>query len=110
MEHTDYTNLVGILVGKILRNSPPLAFYLYFFPPSGRHARVSELPEFKTITAAATNLVDTFAPAVQQVWANRGTPAWYYIQLAPGHSPKQIGFYALPWSVYKTWRRVRWAW
>lgn len=97
------TDLVGILVGSIMENTPPLAFYLYATPNQRSHVRVHELQQFSNQHQAAASLARAFAPGLRDVWFNAFHPCWYYLQFAPAFGPSRLQVFGLPWSVYHDW-------
>lgn len=105
MPPSQSTDLVGILVGAILRDAPPLIFYLHQKGPVSRHTRVRECSKCSSPTATVKTLVQQYKPAVRDVWSNRFYPVWWYVQLAEDAVPDRLRLFGLPWAVYHDWRK-----
>jgi hypothetical protein len=97
------TDLVGILVGAIIRDAPPLIFYLYQTGDVSRHTRVTECQKCTDPATTVRTLVQTYKAAVAAVWTNRYFPVWWYVQLTDDALPDRLRLFGLPWSVYYDW-------
>lgn len=107
MKRDNRTDLVGILVGGIMRDCPPLVFYLYSDGPVKRHTRVRECKKCAAAEETVKMLTQTYHPAVVDVWSNRFYPCWYFVQLKKDFGPDRLRVFGLPWTVYQLWRTER---
>lgn len=99
------TDLVGILVGEIMRDAKPLIFYLYDDGGGKHHTRVSESP-FKGDKAAALAVIaQSFESVIVDIWTNFSYPCWHFVQMKRGQGPARLMDFGLPWSVYFGWRK-----
>jgi len=104
VEETQRGNLVGCLVGRILKRAHPLVILLYDDGHGRYHTRTKECTTEDDEWDALITAIDAFAPAIECVWKNEMAPSWYYIQFAGGLSPAALSLFAVPWSANTNWR------
>jgi len=103
-EKTQRGNLVGCLVGRILKRAHPLVIMLYDDGNHHYHTRTAEYHGDGDEWDALITTIDTFAPAIECVWKNDMVTPWYYIQFSAGLSPSALFLFSVPWSSLAGWQ------
>jgi len=104
VEETQRGNLVGCLVGRILKRAHPLVIMLYDDGNHHYHTRTTECTTEDDEWDALITTIDTFAPAIECVWKNDMVTPWYYIQFSAGLSPSALFLFSVPWSSLAGWQ------
>lgn len=103
MQHLNYADLVGYLVGSIMPRSNSLLIAIYA-QADGRHTT--------SVTSGRSNrsnynnvrrLAKTYKPVLINVWVNDAIPGWYYLQFDEKHPPVMLYGWDLPRQVYGPW-------
>jgi len=100
MEALPDIKLVGIVVGKILLNLPPLVYSLYIDPKGKHYCSTREWTSNDHCTDVALSLVCQNAASVMARYTNAYNPRWHYIQFSVGYGPNVLRAWDLPISVY----------
>lgn len=103
MEHLEYLDLVGVLVGSIMANCHPLQIAI-FAQPGGRHTtQVGVADDTDDAYYAAQEITKRFQEAVVGVWYNDSTPGWYYVQFDAKHPPSELYNWDVPIAANGVW-------
>jgi len=100
MEPLPDIKLVGLVIGKIILNAPPLVYSLYITPDGKHYRSTREWKNHDHSTDVALSLVCQNDTAVLARFTNSYIPRWHYLQFSPRYGPRQLKDWDLPIAVY----------
>ncbi len=107
MQHKEYGELVGILVGTIMKGAKPLLIALYIEKGGAYHTRGIEDEGKRDVDDVARRLAKTYSAVLKHVWHTSANPRWYFLQFKSRWTPNCLGLFGLPWVVYERWERIQ---
>lgn len=98
--------LVGIVIGKILVNAPPLVYSLYISPGRQHYQSTVEWKQHDRCTDVALSLVCQNDAAVKARFTNGYIPCWHFLQFDCAYGPHQLKAWDLPIALYsEPWQK-----
>lgn len=99
--------LVGIIVGNIASNSPPLVYCLHCNERQDWSTEIITFSQYDTSLQIVKVLQQTLGQSIIDIWENENNPIWYYVQLDKGYPTHKIAYWSLPITVYfAQWKRL----
>lgn len=100
MYGTEQMNLVGIVIGSIAQNSPPLVYCLHTNTLYEMNVEIVEFPQYDTSQEILRVLRQTLGGKIIDVFENDSIPCWYYIQINERYPTHKMAHWPLPITVY----------
>lgn len=92
--------MVGIVIGNIASNSPPLVYCLHCNEQQDWSTEIIEFSQYDTSQEIVRVLRQTLGTRIIDVFRNANQPCWYYVQLDTQYPTHKIAYWSLPITVY----------
>ena len=100
MTAPEQMRMVGMVIGSIAQNSPPLVYCLHTNAFLEMRVEIVNLSEHDTSEECLRVLTQSLGNRVVGVFRNDSLPCWYYIQLDGRYPTHKIANWHLPLTVY----------
>lgn len=107
MISTSQMNLVGIVIGSIAQNSPPLVYCLHTNELYEVCVEIVEFSQYDTSQEILRVLKQTLGGRIIGIFENDSIPCWYYVQINERYPTHKMAHWPLPITVYFAhWKRI----
>lgn len=100
MIDTQQMNLVGIVIGTIAQNAPPLVYCLHTNKLYEVTVEIVEFSQYDTSQEILRVLKQTLGGRIIDIWENDSIPCWYYVQINERYPTHKMAYWPLPITVY----------
>ena len=100
MMSLEHMRMVGMVIGSVAQNSPPLVYSLYTNAILEMRVEIVDLTQYSTSQEILAVLKQHLGTRAIQAFENDSMPCWYYVQLDKRYPPHKLANWHLPLTVY----------
>lgn len=100
MSSLEQMKMVGMVIGSVAQNSPPLVYALHTNATLDMQVEIVNFSQYDTSQEILRVLRQCLGGRIIQVFENDSIPCWYYVQLDGEYPTHKIANWHLPLTVY----------
>lgn len=107
MSDLSQMNLVGMVIGSIAQNSPPLVYALHTNAVLEMRVEIVKFTQYDTSLEILRVLRGALGARLKKTYKNDSAPPWYYVQLDIRYPTHKLANWHLPLTVYfAQWKEI----
>lgn len=100
MQSNEQMNLVGMVIGSVAQNAPPLVYALHVNALYEVVVEIVEFSQYDTSQEILRVLKQSLGTRIINIFENDSIPCWYYVQMNERYPTHKMAHWPLPITVY----------